>query len=117
MSILCAIFGMKSQNLEGFEVLSPQAFKEAISQKKVQLIDVRTPNEFRSGTIKNAVNIDIFQSDLFQKKTEKLDKTQPVYVFCRSGSRSRRAARNLLGQGFSKVVDLQGGYMAWKLQN
>ncbi len=114
MSLFSAIFGAKTQTGDGFEVLSPQAFHNAISNTKVQLVDVRTPNEFRSGTIKGAINIDIFQSDQFQKKIENLDKAQAVYIFCRSGSRSRRAARTMLKLGFARVVDLQGGFMAWK---
>ena len=44
----------------------------------------------------------------------KLDKNKPVYMYCRTGSRSRTAARKLLAMGFEKVFDLKGGYMHWQ---
>ncbi|NND62962.1 MAG: rhodanese-like domain-containing protein [Flavobacteriaceae bacterium] len=114
MTLFSTIFGSKVQNNDSFEILSPSAFKEAISKSKVQLVDVRTPQEYKGGSIKKAINIDIFQSNSFQEKIQKLDKNQPVYIFCRSGSRSKRAAGLMLKLGFTKIFDLQGGYMAWQ---
>lgn len=88
-------------------------FKYSILQKNVQLIDVRTPKEYRSGHISKAVNIDVFQQSSFRPAVEKLDKNKPVYLYCRSGNRSQKAARILSDMGFDEIYDLKGGYMSW----
>ena len=91
------------------KILSPSEFKDAIQDKNVQLLDVRTSNEYAQGTIKDAVNLDFFQSSKFKNGIQKLDKTKPVYLFCRSGNRSQKAARILKSEGFKEVYDLKGG--------
>lgn len=109
-----SIFGMSGQQIEGFTVLSASQYKEALASEAVQLVDVRTAAEFRSGHIENAMNIDFYQQPQFEEKFSKLDKTRPVYLYCRSGSRSRQAAQKLLAKGFTQIFDLHGGFMAWK---
>ncbi|WP_338038988.1 rhodanese-like domain-containing protein [Maribacter litopenaei] len=89
-------------------------YAEAISGKKVQLVDVRTPAEYNGGHIKKAINIDFFNASHFKNAFEKLDKNQPVYVYCRSGARSQKAARKLVGMGFTEIYDLRGGYNSWR---
>lgn len=85
------------------------------SQKDINdgiLIDVRTPQEFEAGHLDNAVNIDWFAKD-FAKKVQTIDKQKPVYVYCKKGGRSIKAARVLDSLGFEKVIDLEGGYDAF----
>jgi thioredoxin 1 len=77
-----------------------------------QLIDVRTPDEFSSGHLKNAVNIDI-HSDDFMDRIAKLDKTKPVMVYCRSGARSSSAAGKMKDAGFKEIYNLDGGISSW----
>ena len=113
MSFLSSLFGGSALNSDKFEVLDKNAFKEAIRQKKVQLVDVRTPREYKGGHISKAINIDLFQGGSFKQAFEKLDKSKPVYLYCRSGSRSKKAAQKVLDMGFEKVYDLKGGYMRW----
>lgn len=93
------------------EILNKEDYKKAISND-VQLIDVRTPEEYNDGYIKNADNIDIRSQD-FIEKIETYSKSEPVYVYCKSGGRSQKAAEIMLDRGFSKVIDLEGGYMNW----
>jgi len=78
----------------------------------IQLIDVRTPQEFSSGHLKNAVNINYFDSDFLQKMNA-LDKSKEVYIYCKSGNRSGSAAQKLEDAGFPKVYDLKGGIINW----
>ncbi len=78
----------------------------------IQLIDVRTPKEYTEGHIKDAVNINFFD-DNFIDQMSKLDKDKEIYIYCRSGSRSGRAAKKLKEQGFTKIYDLQGGFVNW----
>ena len=82
----------------------------------MQLIDIRTPTEFSSGHIENAVNVDFFNQHNFKAAFTKLDKKKPLYIYCRSGNRSSRAAKQLAGLGFEKIYDLKGGYMKWRNQ-
>ena len=113
MSFLSSLFGGSALNSDKFEVLDKNAFKAAIQQKKIQLVDVRTPREYKGGDIGKAINIDLFQGGSFKQVIEKLDKSKPVYLYCRSGSRSKKAAQKILDMGFEKVYDLKGGYMHW----
>ncbi len=111
MSIFNRLFGTSKEKSDRIEILNPSEFLEAISGKKVFLVDVRTPNEYGAGHIKNAINIDIFNTGNFERSFEKISREKPVYLYCRSGARSQRAARKLVGMGFEKVYDLKGGYM------
>jgi len=81
--------------------------------KDIQLIDVRTPQEFASGHLENAVNLDYFDSD-FDAQFKNLDKNKPVYLYCKSGRRSANAAEKLEDMGFEKIYDLEGGTLNWQ---
>ncbi len=102
------------------ESVDVKTFKELLTKHqstgKVVLLDVRTAKEFEQGHIENAKNIDVLQKD-FAQKVARLDKNTPVFVYCRSGHRSMNAAEILKKQGFTKVYNLAGGYMAWSKQN
>ncbi|MEB8344994.1 rhodanese-like domain-containing protein [Flavobacteriaceae bacterium KMM 6898] len=80
------------------------------------LVDVRTPGEFNSGHLKNAENIN-WLGDTFAKQFEAISKDQPVYVYCKVGGRSLKAAEWLLANGYSDVTNLSGGYDAYLKKN
>ncbi|CAN0602259.1 unnamed protein product [Ectocarpus sp. 12 AP-2014] len=113
MSFLSALFGTKKNTSDKISILDAAIYAEAIKEKKVQLVDVRTANEFKGGHIKNAINIDFFNSGGFKKFFEKMDKTKPIYLYCRSGARSQKAARRLVDMEISQNNDLKGGYSRW----
>lgn len=113
MSLLSLIFGSTIQKTDKVKVIDKNTFKKGIQNKNAQLIDVRTNIEFKKGSIKNAINLDFFKRTSFLKSCENLNKNKPVYVFCRSGSRSNKAAHLLVKQGFTEVYDLKGGYLIW----
>ncbi|MGS4344418.1 rhodanese-like domain-containing protein [Myroides odoratus] len=112
--VIFSFFKGNAQEVNTKKVVNPVAFESQIETKKVQLIDVRTPKEYKEGTILNAVNID-FLDEGFLKNIEQLDKKQPVYIFCQSGKRSAAAATKLQEAGF-EVIELAGGYKAWKAE-
>lgn len=114
MSLFSFLFGASTQQNDTTTILDKSSFKMAINTKNVQLVDVRTPNEFNTGHIKNAQNIDFFNKNDFTVNFNKLNKEEPVYIYCRSGNRSQKAARKLVNLGFKKIYDLKGGYMNWK---
>ncbi|WP_299392246.1 rhodanese-like domain-containing protein [uncultured Gelidibacter sp.] len=105
-------FSCKEQGSEATaqsEVLTATEYKAAIAEKKVQLVDVRTPEEFEAGHIENAVNIDFFRED-FKTAFTTLDKDEPIYIYCKSGNRSGKAAKILTELGFKEIYDLEGGF-------
>lgn len=88
-------------------------FEQKIMADSVQLLDVRTPQEFAAGHIKSAININV-QSDDFQLTAEnKLLKRSTILVYCRSGRRSMKAADILSRIGY-KVINLEGGIIDWE---
>jgi len=106
-----AIVQQKAANvIENVEV---KTFKKLIATKKGQLVDVRTPQEWESGTIEGATKINFFDKN-FQEQLMKLDKNKPVYVYCATGGRSGKAAKQMEKMGFKKVYNLNGGITAWK---
>jgi len=86
-------------------------FKKELSAD-VQLVDVRTPEEYAAGHIENALNYNVNGPD-FASQVAGLDKSKPVLLYCKMGGRSARAAKALEGMGFTTIYDLEGGYTDW----
>ena len=93
--------------------VSVEAFADSISRPGVQLVDVRTPEEFNSGNIPGSVNIDVMTGHFGEDASGLLDKSRTVAVYCRSGNRSKNAAKMLSMMGYN-VVELDSGYKAWQ---
>ncbi|MDQ3017261.1 MAG: rhodanese-like domain-containing protein [Bacteroidota bacterium] len=94
--------------------LAPESYSEKLqAQTTPQLLDVRTPKEFQSGHLPNAVNVD-WSGDVFKDQTSALDKSKPVFVYCMGGGRSSDAADFLAKEGFKEVYDLEGGFNNWE---
>lgn len=111
--ILLTILSCKGQTSKNIINVDPKAFsKEIATTDEPQLIDVRTPEEFNAGHILDAKNINWLGND-FVPNIEKLDKSKPVFVYCKSGGRSSNAAKKLEELGFKKIYNLQGGMMSW----
>ena len=93
--------------------VSAEEFQKLITNRTNAIIlDVRTPNEVAQGIIKNAVKIDFYDKN-FQTELDKLDKSKPVLIYCRSGRRSGIAMATMRDLGFSEVYNLQGGIIEW----
>lgn len=89
-------------------------FKQKLesTQDKV-LLDVRTPEEYAEGHLAGSLNID-WNGDAFDAGVAKLDKSKPVFVYCRSGRRSAAAASAMRQMGFKQVYGMKGGIEEWK---
>lgn len=96
--------------------ISVDEFEKKVSNADVQLIDVRTAEEFSGGYLKGATNIDVNSND-FDTKIAAYDKNKPVLVYCLSGGRSSAAADKLNEMGFKQVFNMDGGIMKWKSAN
>lgn len=93
-------------------VISPQAYTAQFVDAAAahQLIDVRTPEEFASGHLPNAINIPLQE---MSSRLGEISQDEPVVLYCRSGNRSGQAAQLLGEEGFTQVLDL-GGIQAWE---
>lgn len=95
-------------------VISVEEVYEAMNnENSLQLIDVRTLEEFNEGHLIHARNICVTDDD-FEEKASKLNKDDPVYLYCRSGKRSERAAEILREMGFTEIYDMEGGFLKWE---
>jgi rhodanese-related sulfurtransferase len=113
LSLTLFIACSSSTPVEGVGLLSCKDFDQKVKEtESVQLIDVRTADEFAGGTIGTAVNIDFF-GETFKEEMGKLDLERPVFVFCAKGGRSGKASAICKELGFKTIYDLDGGYTAW----
>jgi rhodanese-related sulfurtransferase len=92
--------------------LNVSEFSQKITEPGVIIVDVRTPEEFASGHIEGALNID-FNSGNFANEITRLNPSETYAVYCRSGSRSGQAASIMHKAGFHDVSNLNGGVIDW----
>lgn len=100
-----------------------QSFDGQISKKRFaamlksttnpQLVDVRTPEEFKDGNIEGALNMNFYDDD-FSSQLKTLDHARPLFIYCKSGGRSGKTYKMLKDMGVEKVYDLKGGYSSWE---
>ncbi|GAA4271046.1 rhodanese-like domain-containing protein [Aquimarina gracilis] len=95
------------------ELITVEEMDSLLEMGKVQLIDVRTPDEYAKGYIEGAINID-FRNENFEEQIEKIDKSKPVAVYCGRGGRSSKCSAYMKKAGFKKIYDLDGGITEWK---
>lgn len=98
------------QDQQVVELINPKDLNAKLGD--IQLIDIRTSREYTSGYIKGAININFFDRN-FMDQMSKLNKEKEIYIYCRSGNRTSKAAARLKGQGFTKIYDLKGGILNW----
>ncbi len=97
--------------------LDATAFAEKINElPTAPVVDVRTPEEFGNGHLRNAKNID-WNGSNFEAGISPLNKENPVFVYCLSGGRSHSAAEKMRALGFKTVYELDGGIMKWRAAN
>jgi rhodanese-related sulfurtransferase len=107
-----SFFGLFGQNPK-FKIVDANQFGEFIKDTTVTLVDVRTPSEHAEGYIPGTdFNIDVLEDTYTKIATETLPKDKPVALYCRSGNRSKTAARILVDKGY-EVVELGTGFRGW----
>ena len=119
ITFLCTLLGLSVHTAcsqQAFETINVKKFSQLIQDPNVQLVDVRTAEEFAEGHIENAINIDVNQPSFLQQAGQQLQKDKTVAVYCKSGRRASKAGEMLAKEGF-KVINLKGGILAWKLKN
>jgi rhodanese-related sulfurtransferase len=98
--------------------ISPKELEELRRQgKPVELIDVRTPVEFREvhAEVARLVPLDSLDPKAVMEAREGAGESErPLYVICRSGNRAKMACEKFHSAGFSNVVNVEGGTLAWE---
>lgn len=98
--------------VKGLKTLHADLFQQELQENRnALLVDVREPGEVRQGYIPGAINIPLSQ---LNRRWGEIPRDKSVYLYCRSGMRSKQAARVLLKNGMQDVSHLQGGVAAWK---
>jgi thioredoxin 1 len=112
-NILFVIFWVLACTASTAQRVGADTFEQKLKDSpQAQLIDVRTAEEYAVGHLKNAQNINLRSAD-FEQKIQTLDKSKPVFVYCLAGARSKTAADLLAKNGFTQIVDMEGGLMQW----
>lgn len=94
--------------VKGLRNLNAEQFKK--ESKGQSLVDVREVHEFQQGHLPGATNIPLSQ---LRSRLSEIPKDKAVYLYCRSGMRSKQAGRILLRNEYEDVAHLHGGIMAW----
>lgn len=111
--LVLLLLGCRSESIINID--SNQA-KKLIAENNVTILDIRTPQEFKTEHIKKAINIDYYSTD-FRKKLVALDKSKTYLIYCRSGNRSSRSLSIFKKMNFSKIYHLKNGFIKWKQTN
>jgi len=98
---------------DSIQVLTIAKFEKMSSKKKTMVVDVRTPEEVSEGHLAGALNIN-FLGENFANEIQNLNKKKTYLLYCRSGSRTRKAADLMQKSGFKNVYMLEGGITSWK---
>ena len=93
------------------QTVDPGTFAAKIQTPGITVVDVRTPEEFASGHIQGAKNIN-WEGD-FSSGIAHLDKNKTYAVYCHSGNRSGQATQAMADAGFTHIYNLDGGILNW----
>ena len=111
--MLASFSGVSAQKMQ----LNSPEVKEALKKNKsILILDVRTAEEFAGGHLKGAQNIDIKQSDAYNK-LDKLNPKNTYLVYCRTNHRSGMAVDYMMQKGFKKVYQMMDGFPGWAANN
>lgn len=111
--LFCLVFSAFAQSYDNLTTdAASQLIKNNEGNTSFIVLDVRTPEEFTQGHIKNSQNIDFYNSN-FSQEISKLEKKNLYLVYCRSGRRSAGAAEQMKALGFEKVANMLGGITKW----
>ena len=115
LCLVLSFYNCEQETSSEIKIVTPQEMQTLLELDDVQLVDVRTPEEYKEGFISNSQNID-FSSPTFDDDITKLDKSKPVILYCKAGGRSAKCSKKLKDAGFVKIYDLEGGITQWQFE-
>jgi rhodanese-related sulfurtransferase len=94
--------------------LSTKEWEEQMRKTPGTIIDIRTPDEWKTGYIEGAQFANIFDEDfLYQVNEIQENKNDAIFVYCRSGNRSKHAIAQLQENGYTQIYELNSGIIDW----
>ena len=111
--LLFSVFSCQGQE-DSNPKIGPDKFEKGIAKPGIQILDVRTTGEYNNGHIKNSLLADWTNREQFNDRIQYVDKNKPVYIYCAVGGRSSAAAAWMRENGFTNVLELNGGFNEWK---
>ena len=119
LALLNGCFSQEDTNLDT-QIIEDVTLEEAyaliadnLGNPNFVIIDVRTPEEYASGHIEKAINLDYY-SETFADELDKLDKDKTYLIYCRSANRSGKALDMMAELGFAEVYNMLGGMAQWE---
>jgi rhodanese-related sulfurtransferase len=91
--------------------VTTKELENLLIQNTIVVIDVREPDEYRAGHIKEAKNVPLSK---LETQLKKIPKDQDIYLICQSGMRSQNAYLRLKKAGYTKIKNVCGGMLAWR---
>ena len=113
--LLLSFFLLNCQQKQVVKTITTLELKALLAKEKIQLLDVRSPKEVSDGFIETARFANYFDADFAAQAAQQLESSKPVYLYCRSGNRSGKAAIILKEKGY-EVYNVLGGYKRWSKQ-
>ena len=116
LALIVLAFSSGAQESKEYKTVEVDEFEKLIDQKaddRPIVLDVRTPEEYKAGHLKDAVLIDYKAND-FDQKIKALDKSRTYLVYCASGYRSSSACKKLGSLDIPRLYNLKGGITAWQ---
>lgn len=110
--VMCAMPSLAQAPTKARALTPKQAQQVMTTTPGIVILDIRTPEEYRSGHIKGAENMDFYSRD-FQKDLNALDKTKPYLIYCRTGRRSNVTIKYMEQMGFENILHMAKGIMDW----
>ncbi|WP_431159112.1 rhodanese-like domain-containing protein [Winogradskyella poriferorum] len=113
LAVLSVSFSCIDTSKAEVKLITAEEMQSILEQEDVQVIDVRSAEEYDEVHIVNAQNIDI-NSPTFDEDIIGLDKERPIILYCKGGGRSAKCAKKMQDAGFEKIYDLEGGISRWE---
>lgn len=112
--ILMMVFAGQALQAQIKNISAQEAAALLKQKKEIVVLDVRTQGEYAEGHLPNSKNMDVLQEAQFMEKIRQLDPKKTYLIYCRTGRRSLTAAEILAKNGFTHLLNMEGGIVAWK---
>lgn len=103
----------KALDSDAYHLISSEAAEDLVERGDVTVLDVRSPQEYGDGHLRDSLNIRFDSLDVLPPELEKLDRDTPILAYCRTGNRARKSCAQLINNGFTNVYNMDKGILDW----